>query len=208
LGLPATFLRLAGCNLRCRYCDTPYTWDSTRYDLAAHSHWLTVTEALERLLDSAPSRLVITGGEPLLQQAAIAELLALLPADTAVEVETNATVQALPALLRRVDQWNLSPKLANAGASQPQDDNLLLEFRDTAKAFLKLVIAEPADVQEADALVTKLEWPQSRVVLMPEGRTQARLAERSPFVAEAALTRGYRFSPRLHVLLWGDERGR
>lgn len=208
-GLPATFLRLTGCNLRCRYCDTPYTWDATRFDLAEQSRWLAVPVVFEQLIQAGPSRLVITGGEPLLQQEALAELLTLLPSDLAVEIETNATRRALPLLLRRINQWNLSPKLASAGVMRPQDDRLqITEFRNTGVAYLKLVIADAGDLQEADLLVSELDWPKAQVVLMPEGHTQSRLMELSPFVAEAALARGYRFSTRLHVLLWGDKRGR
>jgi organic radical activating enzyme len=210
LGACATFLRLAGCNLSCAYCDTPYTWDTSRYDVAKESRSMTVQATLDALLESELTRLVVTGGEPLLQQSALTLLINELPKSIFVEIETNATIVPSTTLLGRVNQWNLSPKLRNAGLLPHQGEHLeiLSTFLPTARAYLKLVITEPQDLVEADELVESLKWPKTHVVLMPEGRTAQALAERSPWVAEAALRRGQRFSTRLHVLLWGDERGR
>jgi organic radical activating enzyme len=210
LGASATFLRLTGCNLSCTFCDTPYTWDTSRYDVAKESRSMTVEATLNALLESELTRLVITGGEPLLQQKALAVLVDALPERVCIEVETNATLVPCASLLRRVDQWNLSPKLGNAGPSAAREPALDVcrVFLATERAFLKFVVSEPSDLKEVDEWVALLSWPQTHVILMPEGRSAAELTERSLWVAEAAMRRGQRFSTRLHVLLWGDERGR
>ncbi|MGC4069684.1 MAG: hypothetical protein QM784_34500 [Polyangiaceae bacterium] len=85
---------------------------------------------------------------------------------------------------------------------------MLTTFRNTDRAFLKFVISNPGDVDEALSLTRELSFPNTHVILMPEGRTARELSERSPWVAAAALQHGFRFSTRLHVLLWNDERGR
>jgi organic radical activating enzyme len=171
---------------------------------------MTVAATLAALLESDLTLLVVTGGEPLLQQTSLALLIDELPKNIVVEVETNATISPSISLLQRVNQWNLSPKLGNARlpGSRDPDLNVCREFLSTERAFLKLVISEPQDLTEADILVKQLNWPKTHVVLMPEGRTAEALEERSRWVAEAAIRRGLRFSTRLHVLLWGDERGR
>jgi organic radical activating enzyme len=154
-------------------------------------------------------RLVITGGEPLLQQSTIETLLGELDGYI-VEVETNGTILPGAVLLRRVDQWNVSPKLSNSGVSEGSrlKFDALATFRTTQRAWLKFVLQEPAQLSEVAAVVAASTWPASRVILMPQANDTAELAARSPWVAEAALERGFRFSTRLHLLLWGNTRGR
>ena len=132
-----------------------------------------------------------------------------LPATLYVEVETNGTLSPEPALAERVDQWNVSPKLSNGG--DPESLRIrpaaLAALLATERAFLKLVVGSAADVAEAEALVAGTGWPRERVMLMPEAANRAELVERSGFVREAALTRGLRVSPRLHVERWDGARG-
>src|SRR6478752_10217329 len=115
-------------------------------------------------------RLVLTGGEPLLQQRALKELFARLAPDITVEVETNGTIVPEAPTLSRVNQWNVSPKLANAG--DPEQFRIrpeaLTTLRDSGRAYLKLVVNGEPDFAEADALVARLAWPADRVSLMPE----------------------------------------
>jgi 7-carboxy-7-deazaguanine synthase len=208
--MPATFLRLADCNLRCRYCDTRYTWDFERGGVEREVHLRTIDELVERLLADGSDRLVVTGGEPMLQQAALLALFERLPAALAIEVETNGTILPIPSLWARVTQWNVSPKLAFSGI--PLDARIVMQvlgaFAECEQAFLKLVVAEPTDMQEGDQIISETAWPSHRVVWMPEGVSADRVNQRSLWLAELALGRNHRFSTRLHVLLWGDERGR
>jgi len=208
-GAPCIFVRLAQCNLHCTWCDTKYTWDFDHYRYEDEVREQSVAEVAQ-LVNAAPSRrLVLTGGEPLLQQRALQEFFARLAPDIAVEVETNGTILPEPASLSRVNQWNVSAKLASAG--DPESfrikPEVLAALRDTGRAYLKLVIHGEADFAEADALVARLGWPADRVCLMPEATDREQLRTRSFAVAEAARTRSYRFSSRLHLELWGGRRG-
>ncbi|MGC4090758.1 MAG: 7-carboxy-7-deazaguanine synthase QueE [Polyangiaceae bacterium] len=210
LGAPSLFVRLALCNLRCDWCDTRYTWDFERFDPALEVHPTPVESVAQRIREAPEARVVITGGEPLLQQPALATLLESIGDEKQVEVETNGTISPEPALARRVNQWNVSPKLAHAG--DPRDKRVrpeaLRALRDTGRAFLKFVVKTSDDLLELRALVAELEWPSERVFLMPEATTAAEHHARSQTLAELCHEHGYRFSPRLHVLLWGGERAR
>lgn len=209
-GAPALFVRLATCNLHCRFCDTKYTWDWAEYSYEEQVRVVSVRTVAERVAAAENRRLVITGGEPLLQQPALARLLTRIARDVPVEVETNGTLEPSATLLFRVDQWNVSPKLSNGG--DPERLRLrsgpLRTFRDTARAYLKLVIETELDLAEADALIRAYDWPKERVSFMPQAETREALRERTPFVVRACDERGIRFSPRLHVEMWGGERGR
>jgi 7-carboxy-7-deazaguanine synthase len=208
-GEPAVFLRLARCNLHCRYCDTRYTWDFERYRYEDEVHERGVTDVADELSKRSPGRLIITGGEPLMQQRGLAALLRALPTTWFLEVETNGTMAPDLTLAERVDQWNVSPKLSNGG--DPESLRIrpaaLAALLATERAHLKLVVGNAADVLEAEALIAGTGWPRQRVMLMPEAANRAELAERAGFVKEAALVRGLRYSPRLHVERWDGARG-
>ncbi|MCC6213245.1 MAG: 7-carboxy-7-deazaguanine synthase QueE [Polyangiaceae bacterium] len=207
-GAPSRFLRLAGCNLACAWCDTRYSWDWARFDRGAEARWMTLAELAERLASPPGERLVVTGGEPLLQREALAALAERLDPRTTIELETNGTLEPGPQLLGRVDQWNVSPKLTSAGGPELARvvPPALRALRDSGRAWLKLVV-QAAELEEAAALVASLGWPAGRVLLMARGATRAALAAQGPAVAAAALARGWRYSPRLHVELWGSRRG-
>jgi organic radical activating enzyme len=208
-GKPCIFVRLATCNLRCSWCDTRYTWDWDAYDYATEVKKVPVGSVLESVAGHPSRRLVVTGGEPLLQQRALALLLAALPPDMVVEIETNGTLSPVPALLERVTQWNVSPKLANSGESRERavDLGVLASLRDTGRAWLKLVVASEDDAGEATTLVDELKWPPERVLFMPQASNRERLIALAPLVKSWALARGISTSPRLHVERWDGRRG-
>lgn len=208
-GAPCIFVRLAQCNLHCTWCDTKYTWDFERYRYEDEVREHSVAEVAQIVNAAVSRRLVLTGGEPLLQQRALREFFARLSPEITVEVETNGTIVPESAALSRVNQWNVSPKLASAG--DPEQFRIrpeaLTTLRDSKRAFLKLVVNGNQDFAEADALVARLDWPRERVCLMPEATDREQLRARSFGVAEAARARSYRFSSRLHLELWGGRRG-
>ena len=210
-GAPSVFLRLAQCNLHCVWCDTKYTWDFRTYRFEEEVRTIDVPGVARQIAELPERRLVITGGEPLLQQEALAELLRLLDADARrfVEVETNGTIAPSAELAGRVDQWNVSPKLVNAGDPERLrlKPDVLRAFAQTGRAFLKLVVESDADADEAEALVVALGWSRDRTLLMAQASTREALAERGPLVAAAALRRNFRYSPRLHVERWNGARG-
>ncbi len=205
-GEPCAFLRLAVCNLRCSYCDTKYSWDFKNYDYNTEVTELSVSEILGRL--PRTDRIVVTGGEPLLQQTELLNLLQLLPG-TFVEVETNGTLAPSDELIACVDQWNVSPKLSNSSepAHRRIRDEPLAKLRGTGRAWLKLVIENGRCAQEAEQLVASLGWPRSRVLLMPQAQTRGELNRRLPIVEAIADSAGFRHSTRLHIAKWDGQRG-
>jgi len=208
-GAPAFFVRLAQCNLHCVWCDTKYTWDFERYRYEDEVREQPVAQVAELVNGSPSRRLVLTGGEPLLQQRALKDFFARLAPDIVLEVETNGTIAPDPESVRRVNQWNVSAKLSSAG--DPEQfrirPEILAIFRDSGRAYLKLVVRRDEDYVEADALVSRLAWPSERVLLMPEANDREQLRARSFAVAEAARARGFRFTSRLHLELWSGRRG-
>ncbi|WP_073973237.1 7-carboxy-7-deazaguanine synthase QueE [Erythrobacter donghaensis] len=218
MGMPVAFVRLSRCNLACTWCDTAYTWrfegdnrphrDGVAYDRKANQVTLSPGETAERIAMLGQKRLVITGGEPLLQAGALAEMLGHLP-DIGVEIETNGTVAPPARLDVRVDQYNVSPKLAHSG--NPADLALLPERLDAwaaePRAFLKFVIASPADVDEVLALQQRYRFRPGQVFLMAEGTDSATLRARQAWLSELCLRHGFRMSERMHIHLYGDTRG-
>ena len=196
-GTPAVFLRLAGCNLACKWCDTKHSWGNgilcSEAATAAH------------ITESGCSSIVITGGEPLLQQPALEKLLSLLPADNFIEVETNGSIIPTPALARRVNQWNVSPKLDHSG--NPRDKAINHEalqfFSNHPAAWFKFVVQSEDDW----AGIAALELPQDRIILMPCATTRAGLEAARPAVVDMCLRHGVRLGDRLHLSLWDDKKG-
>lgn len=209
VGMPCRFVRLALCNLHCHYCDTKYTWDFERFDYEREVREVSVASVAEQI-SSAPARhVVLTGGEPLLQQRALARALESVPPEVFIEVETNGTRVPLPALLSRIDQWNVSPKLSSAG--DPEELRIkpeaLSALRDSGRAYLKLVVKTERDRDEAEALRERFGFTRQRTLLMPEAATPAELRARESEVAAWSQDLGVRFGSRLHVALWGGRRG-
>jgi organic radical activating enzyme len=210
-GAPSVFLRLATCNLACIWCDTKYTWDWQHYDIKREAMGLSVEDVGRRVTAFGCPRLVITGGEPLLQQDELVPLAASLKRKRFfIEVETNGTIAPSKAMAAAVAQWNVSPKLANSGnrPGRREEPEALRAFARLPNAYWKFVVVERADVDEACALAKRYGVPRERVVLMPEGTTRGVLRERGAWLAQACAESGLRYSPRLHVELWGPRRGR
>jgi len=218
MGRPSTFVRLSRCNLACEWCDTAYTWrfegdnrvhrDDLAFDRQANQISLDEADVAQRIAALPTTRLVVTGGEPLLQGAALARLLALLPY-MHVEVETNGTVPVHPALDPLIHQFNVSPKLAHSGnpANLALIPDRLTAWAAEPRAAFKFVVADDADVAEVLALQARYAIAGERIFLMPEGRESAVIRRRSEWLAEVCLHNGLRFSDRLHIHLWGDTRG-
>jgi len=217
-GKPCAFIRLSRCNLACVWCDTAYTWrfagderphrSGVAYDRKANQVTLSPLEAARMIDRLEPRRLVVTGGEPLLQGAALAELAALLP-EHAIEVETNGTVEPHPRFDPHVEQYTVSPKLSHSGnpASLALSPPRLRQWTDEPRAFLKFVIAEPADVDEVLFLQRAHGFQSDRIYLMPEGTDSATLRARLEWLAPLAAAHGFKVSDRLHIHLYGDTRG-
>lgn len=218
MGRPCAFVRLSRCNLACVWCDTAYTWrftgdnrphrSETDYERTANQVTLGEADVAARIAALGKPRLVVTGGEPLLQGAALARMLALLPG-IRVEIETNGTVAPHPALDPLVAQYNVSPKLAHSG--NPAELALLPErlarWAAEPRAAFKFVVAEPSDVEEVLSLAARYAIPAERLWLMAEGTDPAALAARECWLAQLCLDNNLTLSKRLHIELYGDTRG-
>ena len=209
-GTPSVLVRSSGCNLRCAWCDTPYaSWQPEGEELA-------LEEILARVARFRAHYVVVTGGEPMIAPEIVPLTEALRQMRLHVTVETAGTVFA------PVDchLMSLSPKLSNStpfeqegGRWAAQHDRLrsrpevLKRFMAAYEYQLKFVVAEEDDIVEIKTLVTRLQANPQRVVLMPEGTDAEVLRERAAWVVELCKQEGYRFSPRLHIDLYGNRRG-
>lgn len=210
VGVPAYFIRLAGCNLSCSWCDSRHSWDpkAPGYTPAQRVPIQELADTVNSLYPRIPL-LVITGGEPLLHQKLLVTFLKLLDFRIKVEVETNGTIEPISELLLHVDRFNISPKLENRsrgdlGSIFPGE----LGFCTTVEPpIYKFVITCPNDVYEAEDLVRRNGINPCRVYLMPEGVTRESQIKAMPDVIEAAIKFGYNLSPRLHVLVWDTKKG-
>ena len=199
-GLPAVFVRLQGCTVGCVWCDTKYSWDpgaGRAVDLDA---------LIEEISVFPCRRVVITGGEPL-ESPLFTPLLRALGGTFTIEVETSGTLPP-PAGVDRAIQWNVSLKLAGSGVDEARRirPDAIRGFL-SREAWWKFVVSEEGDVSEVLRVAERFALPPGRILLQPESVRRDELLERSPWVVEACKRHGFRFSPRLHLMLWGARRG-
>ena len=200
-GLPAVFVRLQGCSVGCRWCDTKYSWDP------AAGRETTLPGLLDEVAAHPCRRVVITGGEPLESPLFAPLATALVERDYMVEVETSGTLEP-PDDAPTAMQWNVSIKLAGSGvADDTRIDPAAIRAFLARDAWWKFVVSEPPEVHEVLRLAERFALPRERVLLQPEGLRAEDLAARTPWLVEACKAHGFRFSPRLHILIWGARRG-
>ena len=209
VGLPSVFFRTSYCNLRCIWCDTPYTsWQPENKDIS-------VEDAVAAILAYDCQQVVITGGEPFMQpQALISLCQQLQQRGLHITIETNGTLfESVEA-----DLLSISPKLAN---SNPATSNhhfqqhqrlrinqpVLRQFLDQYNCQLKFVVETEPDLVEIQQLQQEMQIPSSTIVLMPQGISRDQIQAKQNWMVEICKQHGYRYSPRLQVDIWGDQRG-
>ena len=209
-GKPAIFLRTAECNLKCTWCDTKYTWDWKNFDYAKEVKEISIKEIRRELEQFSNRHLVITGGEPLMQQDDLAELLTFLKPKFYVEIETNGTILPNNALSTLVDQWNVSPKTSNSGNPlELCDVNESYTFFSKQKnCYFKYVVENESDILEIEKLVSKYQLDRNRLFLMPQAITKSEIISREKIVTKLAKDSKFNYSPRMHVSMWGNQRGK
>ncbi|MGO9240149.1 MAG: 7-carboxy-7-deazaguanine synthase QueE [Bryobacteraceae bacterium] len=207
-GVPSLFIRFSGCNLRCRWCDTPYTsWHPEGAD------W-TLDRIMECVREYPQYRhAVVTGGEPMIFPEVVPLTQELQAAGLHVTMETAGTVFQAVAC----DLMSVSPKLANSTPDdlvwRPRHEERRLQpdvLRRLTSDFdyqLKFVVQSPGDLAEIRAIQTLCGASEEKILLMPEGVDAATLEQRSAWLVELCKQYGYRFAPRLHILLYGHRRG-
>jgi len=212
-GVPSVFVRTSGCNLRCNWCDTPYaSWTPEGTPMR-------VDEIVAEVRKHPAKHVVLTGGEPMVAKE-IRELAAALgKLGYHITIETAATIAPEGIAC---DLASLSPKLRNSGP----DDRLPAAWREKHDALrwqpevvkawlasydfqLKFVVAQVADVDEIEGMLAQLGGgiSRSKVLLMPEGTTVEKLRAKAGWLGELCKVRGYRYAPRLHIELYGNQRG-
>jgi 7-cyano-7-deazaguanosine (preQ0) biosynthesis protein QueE len=209
IGKRCGFVRLGRCNLACSWCDSKFSWDWSQYDPAQELTEMTPEQIVARLSTMAVDTIVLTGGEPLLQQRRLEPLLkSFRRLRWNAHVETAGTI-AWEQDPKLIDQWVVSPKLANSGmtARRRLRYAVLTKFVELRAAF-KFVVVSPADFDEIDHIARRAGIPPTSIWVMPEGTDARTIAKRTALLADAALARGWNMTTRLHVLAWGDERGR
>ncbi|WP_405728701.1 7-carboxy-7-deazaguanine synthase QueE [Streptomyces sp. NBC_00028] len=208
-GHPALFIRLSRCNLACARCDTKYTWDWSRYDPRKESEKWSVADLAVWAASSPVELVVITGGEPLIQQKKVVALVqCLLAAGKRVEIETNGTLKPDSALLVDGVRLNVSPKVASFGVDEAKSlvPDVLDVFARSGQAVFKFVASSLADLDRIAELVHAHDL--APVWIMPEGSTAEALISRTRELADAVAARHWHFTTRLHVLAFADARGR
>ena len=212
-GVPSVFVRTSGCNLRCVWCDTPYaSWNptGTKYEIA---------DLLGEILAYPAQHVVLTGGEPLIAKG-IEFLAAELRANGKhLTIETAGTIAPQGIAC---DLASLSPKLAHSTPSEEQAGPWAARHQatrwqpDVIRAWinhcdyqLKFVVRNEQDVIELMELLdsSNIQVAAHKILLMPEG-IDANILKQSAFaVSELCKRYGFRYTPRLHIDLYGNTRG-
>ena len=209
-GKSAVFLRTAECNLKCVWCDTKYTWDWKNYDYSKEVNEMSIQEVRQSLEQFRIRHLVITGGEPLMQQDDLAELLTFLKPEFYVEVETNGTILPNNALSTLVDQWNVSPKTKNSGnpLEMCEINECYTFFSKKKNCYFKYVVESEDDLIEINQFISKYSLKKDRVLLMTQAITKEEILAKENNVFTISKKNSLGFSPRLHVMKWGSQRGK
>ena len=211
-GVPSTFIRTTGCNLRCTWCDTPESsW-------APEGEEMGVTEIVARVATFPTKYVVVTGGEPMMARRIESLTFELRQRGFHVTIETAATLWKSGVVC---DLASISPKLSNstpvvraAGDVARRHElarirlDVIRRFMEVAPHQIKFVIEEPSELAEIETLLEEIVGvDRSRVLLMPQGITKEELDAKAGWVAELCKETGFRFCPRLHVMLYGNTRG-
>ena len=209
-GVASVFVRTSGCNLRCTWCDTPYTsWKPEGEDRSLEN-------IVAEVAGYASTHAVITGGEPMLLPDVVALTNRLNELGLHVTIETAGTGYQ-PVVC---DLMSISPKLANSTPHTRDDGRWAAQHErlryqpDVLRRLtaenpyqLKFVVCSDADLEEINKVVEELDADRGNVILMPEGTDPQTLHERAVWLVDVCKTEHYRYGPRLHVDIWGNRRG-
>ncbi len=214
VGVPSVFMRTSGCNLRCGWCDTPYaSWKPEGVEMS-------VAAIIDEVSQHPTRFVVVTGGEPMIAKEMAVLLTKLREAGKHITIETAGTIAPEGVAC---DLASISPKLAHstpdearAGKAWVEKHERLRLQPEVLRAWcssyefqLKFVVASETDVDEVRAVIASIgiEIAPEKILLMPEGITQEALRARQAWLVEVCKRTGWRYSPRLHIDLFGNKRG-
>jgi 7-carboxy-7-deazaguanine synthase len=210
-GVPSVFIRTSGCNLRCVWCDTPYTsWNPDGKEMSLEEIFHAVESYTVR-------HVVITGGEPFLAHGIEELSVKLKTAGAHVTIETAATIFKTVTC----DLVSMSPKLSNSTPWQKQNGKfaamheqhrlnfaVMQRFIDGYDYQLKFVVDREQDFAEVRQVLDKLKnVDTARVLMMAQARTRRELRHKSRWIVDLCKKYDYGYSPRLHIELYGNRRG-
>jgi organic radical activating enzyme len=227
IGKPSIFIRLSLCNLYCFWCDTDYTWNwentpfkhqnesktgYRKFKKAENILKMSKEEILENIKQYPCENIVITGGEPLVQQKDLLALLQILKTHNPnyhIEFETNGTITPHPSLDALTDQYNVSPKLANSLVSEKEriKPKAIVFFAQSSKSNFKFVIDTLQDIAEVKQIIERFSISPQKVYLMPQGTNPQTLHQKQQWLIEICKKEGFNYTDRLHILVYGDKRG-
>ena len=212
-GVISTFIRLQGCTLKCVWCDTLDVWpEGNEYSFDEIFELFESVNLIERF--KSGQHLILTGGSPLKQEK---ECIAFLQAFIArygfkpyIEVENEAVLMPTTEFVELVDWWNNSPKLGNSGMKEKvRVKPLVLSYMGSLpNSIFKFVVNSQEDWKEIHETYLQPGFiTKSKIVIMPEGQTQAELSYSRELAADIAIREGVRFTDRLHVTIWNKKTG-
>jgi len=221
-GTPSVFIRLAGCPVQCKWCDTKYAWD------ASEGEELPIPEIVNKIVQWPSRYVVITGGEPMVNPQLPDLAKALKERNKHITIET-AGIKFVAGL--DCDLMSISPKLSNSVQSGGAPDNdfrgqaspahrqvsltglqYLSSIRQLIRRYpyqLKFVVDSPDDLPEIQQAIEQIGGVSAeKVMLMPQAKTRDELIAKSPMVAQLCKETGFVFCQRLHILLYDGVRGK
>ncbi len=213
-GVPAAFLRLQGCKVGCKFCDTKEVWrEGNPYTIQELFKIIQDSDLPDKL--SHRQHLVITGGSPLLQQETITLFLKSFEEQfdfhPFTEIENECTIVPSDEILNYIDCWNNSPKLFNSGVLYTKRHNPEAIEKVAAlgdEAWFKFVVSDESDWDEIFAhFIHPALISPDQVILMPEGATPEEIIEKRQMVIDMAIRYGVRYSTREHIMVWGKKTG-
>lgn len=213
IGHPAAFLRLQGCTLSCRWCDSREVWRfGNPYSFPELFQLMEEADLINKFRKG--QHLVLTGGSPLKQQDVLAKFLHDLVykyelEDMYIEIENEAVLRPSREMISFVNCWNNSPKLTDSGNKVIRyNTEALIELSSLPNSWFKFVIGTEDEWKEIyEFYIRPGHIFKYQVILMPEGQTREEINAKREMVIDLAVREGVRYCTREHIQVWDKKTG-